>query len=300
MGKKPESLTRRFILAAGATTFASMAAGRVRADDLRSGALRDEIVAILRSDFPGVAFTLDPDPRQITLGNKTLFLDNLNAMVADLTGTRRRAVILDFVRPVASPTTTKGGTREGFLLASKRLRIQLVPNEYREQAPDLTCRSFSERLLVAYALDEANRYQLVNRPIFDAWGVDQSTIERIAIENLAQASGGAEIHISETGVRGKYATHADDSSYAGARLLVPMVMDQIRESLGTLSIVVTVPTRDILIAWTPDSAEKVSLARTAADFMQRGPYSRSRELFSYSATGLRPLTPFELSQHGRS
>lgn len=277
-----------------------MTVGRARADDLRSGALRDEVAAILRSDFPGVTVRIDPDPSQITIGTATLFLDNLNAQVSDLTGARRRALIVDYLRRTATTKPAKTGPMETFMQASGRLRIQLVPNEYREQAPDLTCRRFSDRLLVAYALDEATRYQLVNRPIFDAWGVDQATVERVAIDNLAQASGGAEIHVSATGARGMFATHVDESSYAGARLLVPMVMDQIREGLGTPSIVVAVPTRDVLIAWTPDSEKKTHLARTVIDYMERGPYGRSRELFAYSSAGLRPLTPFELFQHGRS
>lgn len=300
MAQDSGSFTRRRLLTAGVATLASTAAGRAGADDLRSGVLRDEVAAILRSDFPDVPFTLDPDPRQITFGRATLFLDNLNARVEGLTGSLRRAIIVDFIRPAATARPAKAGPAETFLQASGRLRIQLVPNVYREQAPELVARRFSDRLLVTYVLDEANRYQLVTRPIFDRWGVDQATVERIAIDNLAKASEGVEVHISATGARGKFATHADASSYAGARLLVPMVMDQIREGLGTSSIVVGVPTRDVLIAWTPDSAMKTQLARTVTDYMERGPYSRSRELFASSSAGLRPLTPFELSQHGRA
>lgn len=168
MDEPSDSLTRRRFAAAGIATLAGIVPDRAGGDDLHSGVLRDEIVAILGSDVPDVAVTLDADPRQIGIG--PLFLDNLDAQVA-------------------GPTA--------------------------------------------------------------------------------------------------------------ARLMVPMVMDQIREGLGTPSIVVAVPTRDVLIAWTPDSEAKQSLARTVVDYMHRGPYSRSTELFAYSAAGVRPLTPFELSQHGR-
>jgi len=299
MDRDAGSFTRRRLLTAGTATLTSMVVGRAGADDLSSGALRDEVAAILRSDFPDATFTLDSDPRQITFGRATLFLDNLNARVAGLTGSLRRKIIVDFVRPAATAKPAEAGPAETFMQASWRLRIQLVPNEYREQAPELVSRRVSDRLLAAYALDEANRYQLVTQPILKAWSVDQATIERTAIDNLAQASGGAEILVSATGARGKFATHADASGYAAACLLVPMVMDQIREGLGTPFIVVGVPTRDVLIAWTPDSAMKTQLARKVVDYMEQGPYSRSRELFAYSSTGLRPLTPFELSQHGR-
>lgn len=51
-----------------------------------------------------------------------------------------------------------------------------------------------------------------------------------------------------TNKSGHFATLADESGYAAASLLLPMVMDQIREGLGTQSIIAAIPTRDILIA----------------------------------------------------
>lgn len=265
-------------------------------------AFREEVLAVLRRDYPAVAVTVDDnDPEQVVIGRFTLFLGNIRQKVADRTGAERRAVIVDYVHPLATakPLPSTPAPAETFAKASARLRIQLVPIEYREQVPTLTCRRFSERLLIAYALDENERYQLVTHSIFEGWNVDQETVERIAKRNLELASGGVQVHISATGQSGHFATLAENSGYAAASLLLPMVMDQIQEGLGTQSIVAAVPTRDVLIAWSSNSEGKDRLAAIVTMYMRKGPYARSDELFSYSKDGIRPLNGRELAEHGR-
>lgn len=302
-GPLARPLSRRAMLTASLATLAAVPPA-LGAPDRASPAVvafREEVVAILRSDFPGMAITPDDDPEQIVIGRFTVFLGNLRHRSAAMTARERRILIREHFRPYATaePLPETPARPETFAEASPRLRIQLVPNEYREQVPSLTCRRFSDRLLVAYALDENKRYQLVTQSIFQGWGVDQDTVERIARRNLELASGGVQVHISPTGKSGRFATLAEESGYAAASLLLPMVMDQIREGLGTPSIVAAVPTRDILIAWSSDSEGKDRLAAIVTMYMRKGPYARSDELFSYSASGLRPLNAGELADHGR-
>ena len=289
------------VTALSALAASSSAFGAPKTVPAGAVAFRDEVLAILRSDFPASTATLRDDPEEIVLGRFTLFLGNLRQKTSGLSGAERRAVILDYLRPLATakPLPSQPQPAESFAQASKRLRIQLVPNEYQQQAPELTCRRFSNRLLVTYVLDEPNRYQLVMRPLFESWGVDQETVERIARRNLELAAGGLEVHISPTNKSGHFATLADESGYAAASLLLPMVMDQIREGLGTQSIIAAVPTRDILIAWSSDSELKAHLAGVVESYMSKGPFSRSPELFSYSKDGIRPLNSLELAEHGR-
>ncbi|GJE19020.1 DUF1444 family protein [Methylobacterium marchantiae] len=263
---------------------------------------REEVLSILRVDYPAVTVTVDDDDlEQIIIGRFTLFLGNIRQKVTDLIGAERRAVIVNYLHPLATakPLPATPAPAETFPKASVRLRIQLVPIEYREQVPTLTCRRFSERLLVAYALDEEKRYQLVTHSIFEGWGVDQATVERVARRNLELASGDIQVHVSATGKSGYFATLANESGYAAACLLLPMVMDQIQEGLGTQSIVAAVPTRDVLIAWSSNSEGKDRLASIVTMYMRKGPYGRSDELFSYSKDGIRPLNSHELTEHGR-
>lgn len=265
-------------------------------------AFRAEVLDVLRTNYPAVTVTMDDDdPEQIVIGRFTLFLGNIRQKIAGRTGAERRADIVDFLHPVATakPLPATPAPAETFAKASARLRIQLVPTEYREQVPTLTCRRFSERLLVAYALDEDERYQLVTHSIFEGWAVDQETVERIARRNLELASGGIQVHISATGKSGHFATLAESSGYAAASLLLPMVMDQIQEGLGTQTIVAAVPTRDVLIAWSSNSEGKDRLAAIVTMYMRKGPYARSDELFAYSKNGIRLLNSRELAEHGR-
>lgn len=265
-------------------------------------AFREEVLAVLRADYPTAPVTVDDDPEQVFIGRFTLFLGNIRQKAAGLTGPERRAVIVEYVHPLATakPLPATPAPAETFAEASARLRIQLVPVEYHEQVPSLTCRRFSERLLVAYALDEAERYQMVTQSIFETWNVDQATVERIAQRNLERASAGTQVHVSATGKSGRFATLADESGYAAAHLLLPMVMDQIQEGLGTPGIVVAVPTRDLLIAWSSNSEGKDRLAAIVTMYMRKGPYPRSDELFSFSKKGTRLLDRVELAAHGRS
>lgn len=295
-------LTRRSLMATALSAFAPSYPALGASKNAPEGALafRDEVLILLRRDFPDAPVSLTDDPEEVVIGRFTLYLGNLRRKSNGLIGIERRAAILDYLRPLATakPLPSQPQPAESFADASKRLRIQLVPNEYEQQAPLLTCRPFSKRLLVAYVLDEQNRYQMVTRPIFESWGVDQQTVEEIAKRNLELASGGVQVHISPTGKTGRFATLADESGYAAASLLLPMVMDQIQEGLRTPSIIAAVPTRDILIAWSSDSEEKARLANAVTSYASKGPYSRSTELFSYSRKGLRPLNASEMAKHG--
>lgn len=102
------------------------------------------------------------------------------------------------------------------------------------------------------------------------------------------------MHVSPTGRVGRFATLANEDGYVAARLLIPTVMNQIREGLKTPTMVVAVPTRDILVAWSPDSEARRRLAEIVTEWMHKGPYGRSTELFHSSADGLRPLDPAEM------
>jgi hypothetical protein len=77
-----------------------------------------------------------------------------------------------------------------FAAASNQLRPQIVPADYLHQTGDLVHRGFSAGLVLAYAIDEKERYELIRQPDIDSWNVGQTEIEARAIANLEAVSAG--------------------------------------------------------------------------------------------------------------
>lgn len=68
------------------------------------------------------------------------------------------------------------------------MRLQIAPDDYLGQARDLVHREFLAGLMIAYAIDENDRYELVRQPVIDSWHVEQPEIETRAIANLGAVS----------------------------------------------------------------------------------------------------------------
>ncbi|WP_336487207.1 DUF1444 family protein [Methylobacterium nigriterrae] len=276
-----------------------------RADDLKDGRFRDEVVTILRGLYPRAKISVDHDLEQVHVETYTIYLSNLHADLRGATGAERRRRILAFLTgtmprgpyPKEAPPPSR---MEPFEKSRVRLRIQLVPPDYTIQSPDIVSRPFSKRLRVAYALDEPNRYQLVTMPMLTAWGIDAAALEGPAVENLESASKDIPLQVAttETGQR-HFATVETGDGYDAARLLLPRFMEGICDALGSPAIVAAVPVRDLLMAWAADTKMRAVLAKAASDQLRRGPYARSDELFRFDKAGLRPLDARELVDHGR-
>lgn len=297
----PGFLSRRAVIGACAVALSTRMAG---ADALHDGRFRDEVVAVLRVLYPGAPITLGGDTREVTVGTSTLYLGNLYAMVDGLAGEpRRRRLATYLTEAMPSGPSPAGGssdaspTFEPFTTAQRRLRIQIIPGDYLKQEASIVHAPLSQRLLIAYALDEANRYQVVTEPMFASWGVDRTVLDRIARRNSEAEAVRVPIEVSPTGERGRFASSATEDGYSAARLLLPGFMDRMRERLGTAAIVAAVPTREIVIGWTPDSVSRRPLASAVRKLFRNGPYARSDELFRYDDAGLRPLDVRERAEY---
>ncbi|WP_162560979.1 hypothetical protein [Methylobacterium durans] len=204
--------TRRFLLGCAVLLACPIPA---RADDLKDGRFRDEIVAILRRLYPQVKISVDDDPEQVHVEAYTLYLGNLHGDLRGRSATERQRRILAFLAqtmpggpyPKEAPPSTRA---EPFETALARLRIQLVPPEYATRTPDLVTRPFSQRLLVAYALDEPNRYQLITAPMLKAWGVEAEALDEPARRNSEADARQVSIEVSPTGTIGRFATSATE------------------------------------------------------------------------------------------
>lgn len=288
---------RRLVLAMGSAALLSACS---KGDELKTGRFRDEVVAIVRDEYPDWPVILDPaDPATFKVDAFRVYVGNLHTVVDGMEPGRRRAEITKFLgvveaqrRKKAAPNDAQGET---FEQARSRLRIQIVPTDYLAKGLDVVHRKLSDELVIVYALDEPDSYGTLTNKEFDRWSVTASTVESTAIGNLEEASRTIEPKV-RTGRGGGFVTVSSGDSYDGARLLLPDFLGRIRKDLGP-SLVMMVPRRDFLIGWTPDYGGRRDLYAEAKNEFGRGPYPRSRELFLASPEGVRPLSSEERSAY---
>ncbi len=131
------------------------------------------------------------------------------------------------------------------------------------------------------------------------WGVDAAAVEAVAVKNLSDASSDVAVDLAVTNGRPSYILSHSGDDYDAARLMLPHFLEELRRNLKTDAIVVTGPTRGLLMAWPAAARERIAYAVTSTKLMREGPYGRSDELFRFDANGLRPLNAAERAEHGR-
>lgn len=291
-------LGRRQLIAGGTLALLGPAMIRpARADALSSGAFREEVVAILRQRRPDLALILPDDPTTIQAGSVTLYLGNLYLQVRDLAGRPRREQISRFLDEGA-----RAGRLEpqGWAEARPRLRAQIVPIEYRTSGLKLLSRDFSRQVIIAYAVDSPESYQLVTEEMAARWGVEAAAIQDAAVKGLEKISTDLEIAAKDAANGpGRFATIATQDGYDAARILAPRFLARLRSALAD-TVVIGIPNRDFLAAWTPDFAARADFVAQIRKDVTARPHPRTDELFVATAEGVRPATKAETAaQSGR-
>lgn len=288
-------LGRRRLIAGGG--LALLAPAMIRpawADALSSGAFRREVAAILRRRRPDLALTLpDDDPTTIRAGDLSIYLGNLYRQVQDQAGDSRRQEIERFLDQMARAGGPGQPAPETWVQARGRLRAQIVPIEYRTAGPKLVSRDFGRRVVIAYAVDSADSYQLVTADMATGWSVDAAAIHEAAIEGLEGISTNVEIEVETAEIGpGRYATIATRDGYDAARILAPRFLQRLRAALGD-TVMIGIPNRDFLVAWTPDFAARAAFVAQIRKDVQTRSHPRTEELFVATADGVRPATKAE-------
>ena len=214
--------------------------------------------------------------------------------LAILTGNYNVALIENgLARSQASPE------KLGFAAASNQLRPQIVPADYLQQAGDLVHRAFLAGLVVAYAIDEKERYELIRQPDIDSWHVGQTEIEARVIANLEAVSAGISLSPRSNPDGGAFVAVSTTDGYDAARLLLPQFMRHVREALNASLIFAGIPNRDLLVAWTPDFAPRRGFATKIAQDFQSRPHPLTDALFASNDTGVRLADAAAMRDHGR-
>jgi uncharacterized protein YtpQ (UPF0354 family) len=299
---RPISMTRR-ALAAGAVSclLADLAPGWALADDaLASGQFRDKIMAFMKRARPDLHLIAPlGDPALITIGNHSIYLNNLYLRVSVAPPEDRETIILDFISAMAEAYDHKEA--ETFEAARARLRARLVSVELVRQSGEgkliLATRPFSAKARIAYVVDSPQTMEFVSKSTLEKWSVDVEAIHSVAIENLEAISRDVRIEAKGPPGEGLLVLITGKDGYSAARLLAPKFMARMSEELGP-EYYVGAPARDLLMAWSVDCAAKALMAKTVANHAADA-YPVTDELFVWSDAGVRPMNATELAEHGR-
>jgi uncharacterized protein YtpQ (UPF0354 family) len=292
-------VSRRMILRLlGGSAALALVSTRELSDTLDEGGFRQTVIALLSRRHPEWHVEPGADPQTIKIGSADIYLDNIYRYVRDLPSAERNDKIVALIengvaRSDASPEKPEFGA------ASNRIRPQIVPPDYLQQAGDLVHRGYLAGLIVAYAIDKKERYELIRQPDIDSWHVGQAEIEARAIANLEAVSAGISLSPRSNPDGGAFVAVSTTDGYDAARLLLPQFMRRVRQALNASLIFAGIPNPDFLVAWTPDFAPRRGFATKIAQDFQSRPHPLTDALFASNDNGVRLADAAAIRDRGR-
>jgi uncharacterized protein YtpQ (UPF0354 family) len=252
--------------------------------------LRTQVLEILRQKYPQLQAKAGNEDSLIDIeaGAKigTIDLTNLQLTVRQLSTSEQQAAIADYVgRLVERFDKLDDASRSSWAEMSKRLRPRLVPPGMRQAAPTMVLRDFAGGVLNAYVLDHGRQVEYVQRDMLDRWGVGSQRVHDTAVANLEALSEDVEIEVRAARAGGRFTVINTDDSYDAARLVLPQVRSGLLEALGT-PILVGIPYRDFLLAWSADAPFAVFADHVAKDFANQ-PHPITDTVFQVDGGGVR-------------
>jgi uncharacterized protein DUF1444 len=286
-------LERRSFMKLAGGAMSVVLSGPVLADD-GPARFRGEVVSLLKRRRPDLVLELpDDDPQTIIIGQMHVFLGNLERQVAGLDKRTREKDIVGFFNNIISASKAATSRIRTWQEARRRLRIQVVPIEYRQQGSPLVSRDLSSKVIIAYALDAPALYHLVTRDMLSDWGVDAGAVHAAAIAGLEAVSSSMAIKIQRSkGGRGAFVIVSRRDGYDAARLLLPGFMRRVRQAIGE-NLVAAIPNRDFMAAWTPDFSAHASFVSLIEKDAATRDHPLTDELFISTAGGIRLATAQE-------
>ena len=270
------------------------------ADELRNGGFRRQVVALLARRHPEWAIVPEADPAMIAIGDDHISLTNVYLRVRGMPLARRETEIISFVENAVRATRDAAAAQDiPYSAVIDRLRPQIIPDEYKTVAPDLVCRPFFAGLSVAYAIDDSKSYQLLRKAALNSWNIAQQEVETRAIANLEALSASLPLEARRRLNQRAYAVVNTSDGYDAPRLLLPNFMARLRATLEVPRVIVGIPSRDLLIAWTPDFHARVSFAMKLVEDALSRSHPLTAAFFVSSETGVSLPTVEEMRDHGR-
>jgi uncharacterized protein YtpQ (UPF0354 family) len=229
------------------------------------------VLSVLGREFSDRRFTANADPLVISSSDAAFGLQNLylsyqrdRPSQSDLD----TMVVEHFARLLAEADRHTAGRRSTWDEVRPRLRLQLMPAEYRKKIAVLTF-PFLDDVQVGIVVDSEAGYAYVREEDASAWGQSPLDMYEVAVENLSTASAGLSMTFvpppgALIGIEAK-------DGYDAARILVPRIREFAAEKLGE-PFFAAIPNRDFLILWSaqnPAHFQRLVRERVAKDFAEQ-------------------------------
>jgi hypothetical protein len=245
---------------------------------------RAQVFQIVSQLYPRRKFRLpDATPGVILVGETQVGLQNLKAKFEQ--SDRKKATLHALVEEHFGFVLAPSLRSATFGAASSRLRPQVMPPEYAEQAPIITF-PFGKSLAVGIVLDEEQGYSYLKRQDAERWQKPPESLLNTALSNLNAASRPLPMQTVEND-EVKFIGIEKKDGFDAARILIPGLRKFIGERIGS-PFRFGVPNRDFLICWSTDASEqfvKFTSTKLRRDF-EGQPYPLSPNIFEIDSEGI--------------
>ncbi len=162
---------------------------------------------------------------------------------------------------------------------------------------DVVSRRFSDDIDIGYVVDADTKYQFIDQPLMEQWGVDEAMLYDQALSNLEARSRNINVEVAEPTDKNptsKYVIVELDDGYAAVRLLSSGVRRAIARELGD-EFIAAIPTRDFLIFWHKDFPLFDAFGKQVeVEYNAEEKYKLTRSLFFVSRNGIEQMVKNEL------
>lgn len=245
---------------------------------------RDRVHGIVTKLYPNEEFALpDNDPDVIIVREIRVGLQNLEAKFgqSDNTEVSLESLVAEHFELVLSAEEPPVPPLDEAL---PRLRPQIMPPEYGQQAPIVSF-PFGDTLSIGIVVDDENGCVYLTREDADRWQRTPESLLETAIENLHQASRELTMESTEND-EVKFIGIETEDGFDAARILIPSLRGFIADRIGN-PFYFGVPNRDFLICWNMDASDQFmqfAKNKLRKDF-ENQPYPLSPSVFEIDSDG---------------
>ena len=248
-----------------------------------AGSFRDRVLKLAKASYPGVPFEAPAQSADVIVAKGTqIGLQNLKAKFNQ--SDRSQQTLEQLVAEHFHFVLQDEASVPDFDTARQKLRPQIMPPEYAQQAPIISF-PFGQTLAIGIVLDSDKGYLYLKSENALRWNKSHKELLDLAIANLDEASRKMQMQSTED-EEVKWVGIETKDGFDAARILIPKVREFLASRLGS-PFRFAVPNRDFLICWNTGASKRFSdftASKIHKDF-ETQPYPLSPHMFEVTADG---------------